>query len=824
MPLDLTLLSLYRVNGQELPSLPGLMAVTPPRKVARGREREPLIVSLLLSGNTPFSTAEYMKLASEAAAAFYNTSGALTTALRVAAETVNRLLLERNLATTGRGQYAMGLLTLASLRGAQLTLLQCGPTHVLALGGNETRHLHDPALSGKGLGLNQAINQYFSQIALQPGDRLLFCQQLPKAWEGALASDRGLPALESTRKRMMALAEGDLNAVLIQATEGTGNLVIHRPTETRVAEEKTVPPLSRPEPVEATPRVSVADSFAAPPRSPSPVESPLPTPPAPASSMQDLLANAHVVGRPPEEGPSAYAIPSQPPLDEEAIVEQLAEAALERQFPPSIPRLKPLEPKEESASKDAKESTPIPSQAEEQAPGPGEEPAARTGEGTRQAARLAVGGIQAWRRASERIGAALQRFLPRLLPGSEPESTSSVMSVTSMAFIAIAIPALIATIGIVMYLRFGRSSQYDTYLAQAQALRSQALKETDPARQRETWSAVLQRVAQAESFSETAETSALKQEAQAQLDKLLGVSRLNFTPAFAADTGAQISRMAASETDLYMLDAAQGKILRAALTGRGYEPDLTFDCSPGEHGGYTIGPMVDLLTLPKLNTLNSSVLGVDAAGNLLYCSPGQVPQVLPLTAPNTNWGRVTAMTLDSNKLYVLDAPSRAVWVYEGKDSAFPDPPYFYFGAQVPDLQDAIDVAANGDELYLLHADGRLTHCTFSRIESVPTRCDSPVPLANPFPAYGETDAFAQAHFTQMALTALPDSTLLLLDADGRSVYRISLRTFELQSILGAAGGASNPISQGLFSAMTVSPNHVLYVALGGQVYFTSEAP
>ena len=57
VPIDLNILSLYRLNGQEQNSLPGLAAFAPPRKAARGREREPLFVSLLLNGNTPFSAA-----------------------------------------------------------------------------------------------------------------------------------------------------------------------------------------------------------------------------------------------------------------------------------------------------------------------------------------------------------------------------------------------------------------------------------------------------------------------------------------------------------------------------------------------------------------------------------------------------------------------------------------------------------------------------------------------------------------------------------------------------------------------------------------------
>ena len=61
--LDLTLTPLYRINGQESASVPGLLAIMPPRKTARGREQDRLVVYLLLTGNATFSTAEYTQLA-----------------------------------------------------------------------------------------------------------------------------------------------------------------------------------------------------------------------------------------------------------------------------------------------------------------------------------------------------------------------------------------------------------------------------------------------------------------------------------------------------------------------------------------------------------------------------------------------------------------------------------------------------------------------------------------------------------------------------------------------------------------------------------------
>lgn len=784
MSIDLNILSLCRLDGQEQSRPPGLMVFVPPRRAARGREREDLLVSLLLNGNTPFAREEYEKLAGDAAAVFHGTHGALTTALRAAAESVNRALLERNLSTSGRGQYAIGWLTLAALRDAQLTILQCGPTHVFTFRAGNMRHLHDPALSGKGLGLSQNISRYFSQIALQPGDRLLVCAKLPPAWGDALASDRGLSSIESTRKRMMALVEGDVDGALIHAAEGTGGF--------RFASD--APPLSTPGPVDSSPAAQPA------PASPS------------SPSASEAHPAAHVVGRPPAEQPSAYAIPPQPVKADEALVEQLASAAMARQLPPSIPRAKPPEAKPAPAEEEPEfgemdvSSAPRPS---------AEEIALRRAESRRQAARAAVGGLHAWRRLTSRVGDALRKFLPNLLPGGESDLS---LPLPAMALIALVVPLVVVTIGVMVYIRFGVSSQYDMNMAEARAFREQAMNTSDPALQREAWTNTLKRVAQAETYRVTPDTAALREEAQARLDALEGVTRLQFNPIFSSSLNADISRMAASDTDLYMLDATRGEILRAAVTGRGYEFDPSFDCKPGAYGNHIIGSLVDLQTLPRLNTLNSSVLGVDALGNLLYCAPGQTPRAFPLTPPATNWGRVTGMALDSGRLYVLDAPARAVWVYTDKDGVFVDPPLLFFGNQIPEIQDAIDIAASGDELYLLHADGRLTFCLYSRLDSAPTRCDSPAQLANPFPAYRDENVFEQAHFTQLTLTGLPDSALLLLDTESRSVFRLSSRGLELQTILRAAAGG---ISSGAPGAMAFSPNYTLYLAVGGQVYAAS---
>ena len=122
MALDFTLSSLYRINGQEMPALPGLFATTSPRpSVVRIREQDRLVVYLLLTGTATFSTTEYLQVAQEAANVFFQTPRTLTGALRAATEAVNTNLLNRNMNSSTRGQYAVGWLTMGSLRGEQWT-------------------------------------------------------------------------------------------------------------------------------------------------------------------------------------------------------------------------------------------------------------------------------------------------------------------------------------------------------------------------------------------------------------------------------------------------------------------------------------------------------------------------------------------------------------------------------------------------------------------------------------------------------------------------------------------------------------------------------
>ena len=893
---DLNVLPIHRLNGQDYPDLPGLLALTPPRRAARGREKDSLILYLMLSGNAAFSAHEIAQFNNNAANTFYQSAGTLTTAMRKAAESVNAALLERNLASTGRGQYALGLLALAAIREEKCTLLLSGPAHAVWVGEGQSRHIHDTALSGKGLGSSQNIQTYLAQVDLHTNDLLALCGKFPRDWEADLLGERPPASLEASYRKL-TFTKGDLDAALIRPQLGQGIITVLHAEATAPSQSQPTPASESIEPRSREEEIEVEDILIESPQSfrddarnerasitnyqlPITDSEPLdsaqdkspastlefsnsPTPDSPASITEeelDELADfaAHMIQ------PSAYAIPPQPQDILPPFPKQETSAATDtpstlRDFPPSIPRIKPVEQPiefdpdtfEEDEEEEIVEEVNVstgrkssllsglrntftfsrPKAAPLTGGMGGESKPDAHAMATRQMAKVMVGGIKSGRRVNESLRSFLQRFIPRLLPGTDSaagQQQTLIMPTYALVFIALIIPILVGTIAVVVYLRYGQSVQYDEYYSQALTARRQAASETDPIRQRLAWQNVLDLIDKAESYRKTDKSNSLRTEAQGNFDNLMGVARLEFIPAFpnGLSGATQLSRMAASESDLYMLDAERGAILHAAFTGRSLELDGTFNCQPGAYAGYEVGALVDLLALPKVNLVSATVLGIDATGNLLYCAPGQVPQAIPLPAlPNTNWGRVASFVLDGGNLYVLDAASRSVWVYKGKESAFTDSPYFYFGNQIPNsIESAIDLGVSGDDLYMLHADGHLSTCTFSRIAETPTKCVDPINFQDPFPAHQDLNLFAQAHFTQLSLTAPPNTVILLLDAENQKAFRFTPRALELQNQITGHAGKGNPFQTGAVGAMAVSPNYVLYLAIGNQVYFATNLP
>ncbi len=773
--LDLNLISLYRLNGQELPLLPGLLAQNPPRKTAHGRDQDRLLVYLTLAGNVTYSSDEYSAVTALLAERFYNTAGSLTFALKTTVEALNTYLVERNMKTTGKGQYSIGALVLAALRGNSMYIVQSGPTHAYWLMGDEARHFHDSALAGKGLGLSQTARMYFAQANLNSGNRVLFCAALPPNWDAALIEERGAASLEATRRRLLAITQTNVSAVLFQIVEGSGAITILQPGKelaTEFVQQVVAPPVIAPAPAPVVaPPPKVAESA---PKVEKPAPSEIENRKSKIENRKSQIKNR------PESAPRA-------------------QAPAETEYSPEPQAL--LIPQRSSKLK----------------------------EWTQSAAHFFAKILQSGRMLGQKISSEFKTLTPRLLPGNEDEIPTPLPG-SWMFFMSIAVPVVVVTIALNVYWQLGIPEQYNLNFQRASESAQQAHVQQSPVEQRKDWKDTLTWLDSAEQFNSTEASKALRQQAQNSLDELDHVLRVKYQLAFDTklNPALQVTHMAATDTEIYLLDNVNGNAIRGSLNGTTYTLDSGFTCVPGIYNGVSVGHLVDIVALPRSNPSGATLLGIDKNGMALYCTPGQPPKAITLQMPDVGWKQITSIAFDANNLYLLDAPGRAVWVYySGADVDFTGkPPYFFFESQIPNaLTEAIGIAINGDDMYLLHADGHLTTCTLSRLDVSPTRCTDPAIFIDTRKGYESGPTLADGVFSQIAFTGPAAPSVALLEKYNPYIFRFSAPTLELQNQIQPEAGKDNPLPVGKpITAMAYGPNKVLFIFVGGQVYFSINVP
>jgi len=832
---DLNLLPFYRIKGQEWPQLPGLLAMVPPRRTARGREDDRLIIYLTFSGNDPLSSSEYNQTATQMAQRFYQTAGSLTSAIRTVAQTLNLSLVDRNLRTTGKGQYIIGRLILGVLRGSQFVVAQCGPTHVFHLTGKETRQVHDVQISGRGLGIGQATPLYFAQLNLNPGDQLVLSADLPSGWEAALLGEH-LVSPDSLRRELLSITGDDLNAILVQAQAGKGNLNILKALPAPAPDAAgpdhqpdSVEQAARPAPGAAAPEHQPDSVEQAAKHAPAPAalqhSAPTPTPARPTSQVESgrpASRFARLLAGSGTNAPAGAPKPETPPQNAETPV---TKSRPRLQNVPAQPVRRPVPVSTTTVSRSAAQTGRfVSSRTTGELPEIMRPPARRQGV-YRGLAKV----IQGIRVGTQKISEGLIKFLPKLLPN--PKEGESEVGGSSLAFLVIAIPLIVVTIAGLVYTRSGRATQYQENYNMALGQAAQAHGQTDPTEVRRAWDSTLYYLDLADHYQVTQDSLNLRQEAQTALDNLDSIVRLDFRPVI--DEGlshtVQINRMAATNTDLYLLDASRGSVMRAALGSQGYEIDTGFECGPGLYDTTNVGNLIDIEALQMSNIYNARVMAIDASGTLLYCGFNMQPVAVPLGPPPLGWQGISAFALDMDGkyLYVLDPPGNTVWVYQGDFGKFINSPTMFFGQQVPqNMSTSIDLAANNSDLYLLFEDGHITACPASHFEGVPLRCTDPVTFVDNRPERQPGPEITDAIFNQISFAAAPDPLLYLLEPLTRAVYSFSPRSasLELRGQFRASVEQSNTLFNGPATAMTISPNRYIFFSIGYQVFFATNVP
>ncbi len=775
--LDCNLMPISRAAGQDRPTLPGLHVAVPPRRPARGRNQDRLILYLDVKGSIPFNTGQLSQILEGLSRLYYDAPGSTTSALRTSAEELNRQLLAINAGERAKGLQCVGLFTQVVFREDQVFMAQSGPVTAFLIAESGVQEYAEPTLSGQGLGIGDSTTIRFTQVNLKTGDALLLSTLPSPSWSTRSLKTAYGQGPEAMRRRLFDRSVTDLSAVLLHIHSGKGVTQIFpfQPPPIKSSGERTEaqPPatgLAATPPKETVAPAAILSQVVVPPPEESKTIEP---PPSQQSGVQ--------------AGPSGEVKPAQPV--QSAPQQPVVESSKASQ--PAVP--------------DRVYATPAPNidqQEQRQTASPNHF----------LAALVTVG--SAFGQFFNSLGTSLGKFLAKLFPEELFEIPNAVM-----AIIAIAVPIVIVTAASMVYFQLGRADQGRALYVQAGDIAVNALNEQDPGLRREALIEALNLLSQAEAYGgvSAAQVAELRAGLYQNLDKMDQVLRVDYQKALLdeLEPTTKITRMLTSFDNLYMLDISTGRVLRALETTQGYQLDRNFQCGP-EFSAGTTGPLIGIALWPESYSPDADIIGMDAAGNLLFCKPGFDPETNKLTPPPIgSFKQLTGLVMDRGLLYVLDPQGNAVWVYRSPvETKFPEP-YLFFDDQIPPMQDVIDLAANFDELYLLHADGHLTLCFADVVGISKTQCTDPQPLQD-FRTGREASGYQpESPYSQLYSNPSPDPSLYVLEPVGQSVTHFSFRELGfLQQF-----SPTQPLN-GKATAFTVrSVDRLIYLALGNQVYY-----
>jgi len=399
----------------------------------------------------------------------------------------------------------------------------------------------------------------------------------------------------------------------------------------------------------------------------------------------------------------------------------------------------------------------------------------------------------------------------RILPDHEALNISPA----TLIFLAITIPVMISVVGGMVYVERGQQMQYDENYRKALDAAAQAVTKTEVAEKRIAWKGVLAHLDQADQSKVTEDSQRLRLQAQGVLDNLDSVDRMDFQPALVIplDSSVKISRMVATANELYLLNSVEGNVFFAELTGRGFEIDPDFLCGPAS-GQNPVGPLIDIVALPRGFQGGATIAGIDVSGNMLYCAPKIVPFSHHLAYPLTNFGSLKGMVLDAGDLYVLDPGRNAVWVYPGMK--VDEAPHQFLGETTSFMPDVIDITIAGEDVFLLHGDGHQTKCINNGQVDTPTQCDNPFPYTDSRAGRQNGAVIPDSLFDQFVYAPPPDPSLYLLDAGNQAIFRFSLRLSFQQQFR-----SIRKLPEGPATAFAVSPTRILFLAVGSQVFYAA---
>ena len=414
---------------------------------------------------------------------------------------------------------------------------------------------------------------------------------------------------------------------------------------------------------------------------------------------------------------------------------------------------------------------------------------------------------------------SLIESLRRMALGLEVPPLPGMFSSNLLAITAAAVPVLVVGVSSVVYFSRGRLEQFDSYLAQAGGAAIAAQLAEDPQAARTEWIMADQWLDLAESYRESEASHTLRLQVEGALDSIDLIFRLDFAPTVSGGFGssADIQLLAASATELYAFDAGTDTLWHAWSTGRGYEIDSQFECLAGKDRIPGFADPVSLVVQTDPGALGTEgVVAIDPDGTLLYCAPGAEPLTGQLATPDIGWGKLQAIEVSGNSLYVLDPVKNAVWIYDAAGGLFSGTPALYFAEEVPQLGTAVDLALALDELIILYADGQIDRCR-RNIENNPegslrirVECEQEPRFQDERPGQPPRTNMPGGLPASIEYSPPPEPSLFFLDLSQGTVYHYSMRLVYQGQYPTPFGSEATAIASG--------PPNGLFVAVGDQVY------
>jgi len=160
-------------DGKSNRALPGLIALAPPRKCARGRENDFLFAWINLSGQTSITPENLQDWLMKKASVYYNTAGTVTSAMRTLVEAINSDLLDRNLRKARDGAQVYGAITITVIKKDTGYLLNVGKARAWVIKQSEVIEIGDTDNHPNGLGVNQSLTCRFTQFDISENECFL---------------------------------------------------------------------------------------------------------------------------------------------------------------------------------------------------------------------------------------------------------------------------------------------------------------------------------------------------------------------------------------------------------------------------------------------------------------------------------------------------------------------------------------------------------------------------------------------------------------------------------------------------------------------------